>query len=56
MSDEQSKADKVREELENLNADDLDIEELDDADLEEAAGGGCWDFSCGTYDDSAALQ
>jgi hypothetical protein len=45
-----------KEELESLNADELDVQELDDALLEEAAGGtfyqddsmraGCGGFSC----------
>ena len=38
---------KPEEELVSLNADDLDVEELDEQDLEEAAGG-CWDMTCGT--------
>jgi hypothetical protein len=44
-----------KEELESLNADNLDVQELDDALLEDAAGGsefareaslGCGGFSC----------
>ena len=38
---------KPEDELVSLNADDLDVEELDDQALEEAAGG-CWDMTCGT--------
>ena len=46
MSDE--KQPRPEDEVEHLNADDLDIEELDDKDLDEAAGG-CWDMTtCGT--------
>ncbi|HEX8451339.1 MAG TPA: hypothetical protein VF647_04525 [Longimicrobium sp.] len=38
---------KPEDELVSLNADDLDVEELNDQDLEEAAGG-CWDMTCGS--------
>jgi len=45
--------DQGKEELESLNADELNVQELDDALLEEAAGGtyeemraGCGGFSC----------
>lgn len=51
MSNEQ------KPEITNLNADDLDVEELDDKLLEDAAGGtyqeemraACSGFSCGDY-------
>jgi len=45
------------EEVTSLNADDLDVTELEDKLLEHAAGGAevaqdeaawCWDFSCGS--------
>ncbi len=48
-----------KDEITNLNADDLDVEELDDKLLEDAAGGTyyqqdearapCTGFSCGDY-------
>ncbi|HEX5727271.1 MAG TPA: hypothetical protein VFX98_17500 [Longimicrobiaceae bacterium] len=45
------------EEMVSLNADDLDVEELDEKRLEEAAGGTedwCWDMSCGQYSAEAS--
>jgi hypothetical protein len=39
-------------EVVNLNADDLDVQELDEKLLEKAAGGddGCWTFDCANFD------
>ncbi len=38
-----------QDEVVNLNADDLDVQELDEKLLEQAAGGeGCWFFDCGS--------
>jgi len=39
-------AGKKSEEIKSLNADDLNVEELDDKLLEGAAGGLCSGFSC----------
>ncbi|HEX8451338.1 MAG TPA: hypothetical protein VF647_04520 [Longimicrobium sp.] len=49
---------KPEDELVSLNADDLDVEELDDQSLEEAAGG-CWDMTCGTnksFEEQQSIQ
>jgi hypothetical protein len=49
------------DEVTSLNADDLDVTELEDDLLEHAAGGAgkqeestlCWDFTCGSNSSSA---
>jgi len=54
MSDKPEDAGRP-EDMTSLNADDLDVTELEDKLLEHAAGGTfeeesalCWDFSCGS--------
>lgn len=57
MSEQPGAGQGKKEELESLNADDLDVQELDEALLEEAAGGefsqnevpDCAAFSCSNY-------
>ena len=56
MSDKPDGTGKPEDEVTSLNADDLDVTELEDQLLEHAAGGTfeeqqamCWDMSCGSY-------